>query len=335
MLVPNTNTRARCTGDDELLTYRYLLTAPSSALTLYCPLPGLPGQPTGSPSHLRMLRACVIGLATAPAAAALAPTGVPTLRRARVPRHLGMISSSSPRPAPLAVSADSVVLLSIGAAIAAAHPVPRADLFFAVAYPCYMALTNEWRFGGNVVGVHREFVPLLREGSGPWFMRYVKSFALVSLLLPLPIVFGCFGLGVPLSVSRAAAPHHLLVLTQCACESLTRSPSVAALVRLLIPIGFGAYRMGSLVTWARAATATAIAAGAAAPAVRAWHGVGLCLALANLLMWSYNLFVFLLWRTLPQYLDRREFPTPATRWRGSLLPDIRDSIGGPGVILVE
>ena len=307
---------------------------------------------------MRMLRACVIGLAIAPAAAALAPTGVPTLRRALVPKptytcwpgtaaadpragHLRMISSSTDdqqqqrRPAPLVVSADSVVLLSIGAAVAAAHPVPRADLFFVVAYPCYMALTNEWRFGGNVVGAHREFVPLLREGRGPWFMRYVKSFALVSLLLPLPIVFGCFGLGVPLSVSRAAAPHILLVLTQCACESLTRSPSVAALVRLLIPIGFNAYRMGSLVTWARAATATAIAAGAAAPAVRAWHGVGLCLALANLLMWSYNPFVFLLWRTLPQYLDRREFPTPATRWRGSLLPDIRDSIGGPDVSLVE
>ena len=61
----------------------------------------------------------------------------------------------------------------------------------------------------------------------------------------------------------------------------------------------------------------------------------LCLALANLLMWGYNLFVFLLWRALPQYLDRREFPTPATRWRGSLLPDIRDSIGGEGVVITS
>ena len=81
-----------------------------------------------------------------------------------------MISSSTDdqqqqrRPAPLAVSADSVVLLSIGAAVAAAHPVPLADLFFAVAYPCYMALTNEWRFGGNVVGAHRR--PTLRQRLG-------------------------------------------------------------------------------------------------------------------------------------------------------------------------
>ena len=52
-------------------------------------------------------------------------------------------------------------------------------------------------------------------------------------------------------------------------------------------------------------------------------------------MWGYNLFVFLLWRALPQYLDRREFPTPATRWRGSLLPDIRDSIGGEGVVITS
>ena len=287
--------------------------------------------------QVNMLRfACVIGLAIAPAAA-LAPAGVPTLRRARAPTglHLAMSSGSSSRPAPLTVSADSLVLLSIAGAIAAAHPVPRADLLFSVAYPCYLALTNEWRFGGNAVGAGREFVPLLREGSGPWFKRYVQSFALVGLLLPLPIIFGCFGLGVPLAVSRAAAPHHLLILVQCACEGLTRSPSVAALVRLLIPIGFNAYRMGTLVTWARAATATAFATGPTAPAVRAWRGVGLCLALANLLMWGYNLFVFLLWRTVPQYLDRREFPTPATRWRGSLLPDIRDSIGGEGVVITS
>jgi len=226
------------------------------------------------------------------------------------------------KPSPITISPDSLVLIGFATAIAIVHPVPRKDLVFAVVYPTYLAVMNQWRFGGNAVGVDREFVPLLRQGGGPWFKRYVLSFALAGLLLPLPLVFGCFGLGVPTTISCAAAPHLLLTLVQCACEGLTRSPSVAALVRLLIPIGFNAYRMGILVQWSRCAAASA----ALGPTLSfGWPLVGLVLALANLLMWGYNLFIFLLWRTAPQYLDPIEFPTPPTSWRGALLPRVQNS----------
>ena len=205
---------------------------------------------------------------------------------------------------------DSLVLLGLATAIAVTHPVPRKDLAFASLYPAYLAMMNQWRYGGNAVGIDREFVPLLRQGGGEWFKRYVLSFALVGLLLPLPLVFGCFGLGVPATISLAAAPHLLLTLVQCACEGLTRSPSVAALVRLLIPIGFNTYRMGSLIEWSRCAADAALGARAFAWH-NAWPLIGLLLALANLLMWG---------RTISSSsscgavkLDPVEFPTPTTK----------------------
>ena len=52
----------------------------------------------------------------------------------------------------------------------------------------------------------------------------------------------------------------------------------------------------------------------------AWAWGALALAVGNLLLWSYNLFVFLLLRVVPQYLDPAEFPTPTKRWQWELLP---------------
>ena len=47
------------------------------------------------------------------------------------------------------------------------------------------------------------------------------------------------------------------------------------------------------------------ACGGLAPSLWAWSAVAL--ATANTLVWSYNLFVFLLLRVVPQYLDEEKF----------------------------
>lgn len=278
---------------------------------------------------MAIMCAIVAAIAVLPSAAAFTrPLPVlPVLRKhpaqsSRVAVACVEQPSNSKQPSPLTVSPDSIVLLGIAGSIAYVHPIPFADLAFAVAYPCYLAVMNQWRFGGNSVGADREFVPLLREGRGEWFKQYVLSFALAGLLVPLPVVFGCFIFElVPSAVSAAAAPHLLLTMVQCACEALTRSPSVHALVRLLIPIGFNAYRMGVLFKWSRAA----FDLWQAKPwyVIQPWYALGLSLALTNLVMWTYNLFVFLLWRTTPQYLDPTEFPTPPTEWNGlNLIPSV-------------
>eukprot|EP00751_Fragilariopsis_kerguelensis_P041960 CAMPEP_0171022740 /NCGR_PEP_ID=MMETSP0736-20130129/31647_1 /TAXON_ID=186038 /ORGANISM="Fragilariopsis kerguelensis, Strain L26-C5" /LENGTH=104 /DNA_ID=CAMNT_0011461703 /DNA_START=520 /DNA_END=831 /DNA_ORIENTATION=- len=51
-----------------------------------------------------------------------------------------------------------------------------------------------------------------------------------------------------------------------------------------------------------------------------WNVVGLALAVANAIIWTYNLFVFLLLRTLPQYINRQEFPVADVTWKGQLIP---------------
>ena len=52
----------------------------------------------------------------------------------------------------------------------------------------------------------------------------------------------------------------------------------------------------------------------------AWAAGGLALALTNALLWSYNLFVFLLLRVAPQYLDPLQFGAPPVDWKFALLP---------------
>ena len=105
---------------------------------------------------------------------------------------------------------------------------------------------------------------------------------------------------------------------QCAFEGLTAHARFAALLRLAVPIGFNAYRLGVLRTWLVSAFLTARAGGGLAPSLWAWSAVAL--ATANTLVWSYNLFVFLLLRVVPQYLDEEKFPTPSTNWGWELLP---------------
>jgi hypothetical protein len=211
----------------------------------------------------------------------------------------------------LAPKSDSGVLIFLAWLVARSKRIPVPDMAFAFAFPAYLVLANALRFDGN--NVERPFKPLLREGRGPWFKRYVLSYALVGLLLPLPVVFFA-----PSAIALAAAPHLFLTLVQCALESLTAHARFAPLLRLAVPIGFNAYRLSSLATWTSTALGAALGSVGLAGSVWAWSA--LALAATNVMLWSYNLFVFLLLRVVPQYLDNAEFPTPTKRWQWELLP---------------
>jgi len=213
----------------------------------------------------------------------------------------------------LAPTADSGVLLFLAAVVARSHRLPAADVAFAVGYPAYLLLANRLRFDGGRLDYDSmgssSFKPLLRDGRGPWFKRYVFAYALAGLLLPLPFTFAA-----PPAVAAAAAPHLFLTACQCAFESLTSHARFSALLRLAVPIGFNAYRLSALRVWTSNALLAARSGGGA------WAWSALALALANSAVWTYNLFVFLLLRVAPQYLDPVEFPSPKKRWRWALLP---------------
>lgn len=212
------------------------------------------------------------------------------------------------------------ILLFLAAVIARSHTIPRADLAFAVAFPAYLAFVNEKRFDGNRGGKSMElatfsfgsgFKPLLSSGRGPWFKRYVFTYALLGLLLPLPIVFCA-----PNPVAVAAAPHLFLLAVQFACEGLTANVRFANVLRLAVPIGFNSYRLGTLGVWFTSAWA-ATRAGSGMGSLWAWPA--LALVAANTLLWTYNLFVFLLLRMAPLYIREVQTP-PEVAWRWELIP---------------
>lgn len=218
----------------------------------------------------------------------------------------------------LAPKGDAGLLMVLAFFVARTHRLPAADLAFALVYPLYLMLANVVRFDRCLERSRAEqrFQPLLREGRGTWFKRYILSYALVSLALPLPFVFLA-----PRAVAAAAAPHLFLTAVQSAVESLTAHQRFAPLLRLLVPIGFNVYRLGTLREWCLAAFCTARQTGPGAPLwALAWAAGGLALALTNALLWSYNLFVFLLLRVAPQYLDPLQFGAPPVDWKFALLP---------------
>ena len=86
-------------------------------------------------------------------------------------------------------------------------------------------------------------------------------------------------------------------------ESITKGRTWAAIPRLLVPIGFNTWRLGSLHLWVMEAwkgQGLDMAAGVAGK-------FGVALAVVNAVLWTYNIFYFLLLWTLPQYLDERQF----------------------------
>ena len=86
-----------------------------------------------------------------------------------------------------------------------------------------------------------------------------------------------------------------------ACENTTLK--FHDVLRILVPIGFNAYRLKPLCRWVYLASMISPEAGH-----QAWYYAAFALSIINLAMWSYNLFVFLLLRVLPLYFDKIKTP---------------------------
>lgn len=200
------------------------------------------------------------------------------------------------RTAASPVNPFSVSLAAGCAALAAAGAVPRKDVAFSVAWPLYVFAINTWRFSQNASHRGRPSPRLVSDG---WVPKYAALAGLLAILIPGAVCIyaaatgAVGGGGAPAAaVLQALGPHLFLTAAQVVCESLTSGPSTAMLPRMLVPIGFNTYRLWALWDWCRAA--------AGPPRLGPWH---LALAAANLALWSFNLFGFLLLRMVPLYLD--------------------------------
>jgi hypothetical protein len=185
-----------------------------------------------------------------------------------------------------------VVMISVTTSIAWNFPVPFTDKVFSIIFPVYLLIANALRFQFNGPARRKEInLLLLKEEMLPWFSNYIIIFATIGLIVP----FGLVLLG-PSDVSAAAAPHLFLLLAQITMEGVTNHECYHNLIRILVPIGFNAYRMSSLFTWVAVAFNDL--------SIDYWYQWGFGLAAVNLLAWSYNLFVFLLLRMTPHYTSK-------------------------------
>jgi hypothetical protein len=225
-------------------------------------------------------------------------------------------------------SSKSFIFWILALAIGLSRSIPKVDLAFSICFPLYLALANRFRFDRNApaIAAKGEGLSALREGRGPWLKRYMRSALLIGVLLPI-----IFQLVAPRYISDAAAPHLYLLLVQIATETLTGGVKFYPLLRLINPIGFNTYRMGTLWVWSSTTMSSywrvkdSVAGGLGSSNMFAgkmiiWEVLGLSLALVNLVVWAYNLFVFFLLHKVPKNMDKTEFPAANVVWKGQLFP---------------
>lgn len=135
--------------------------------------------------------------------------------------------------------------------------------------------------------------------------RYVAFAGVIGLLLPVAYILGSFVQGDQKAL-KAASPHLFLL----ACQVLTENASVkfkgtSLPVRALVPIFYNTRRLFSLASWLKSDLSKGLESvglhGMDAPiGASQWILFGRGLAAANMAIWSFNLFCFL----LPVYLPR-------------------------------
>jgi hypothetical protein len=186
--------------------------------------------------------------------------------------------------------------------LASSGLVPLLDLAFAVLATAYFIFLNT-----------SIFKPPTRGGPPPDVLgkkglvqRWTLFTALVGLLLPTGYVLGAFVHGDQTAL-KAAAPHLFLLGCQVLTENVTfRSDGVSLPVRALVPVFYNVRRLFTLVDWVKAdmgkgAGAVGMHGAGTGPfSPEQWIMFGRVLAMANLAVWTLNLFFFL----IPVYLPR-------------------------------
>eukprot|EP00878_Enallax_costatus_P027608 GHUV01029742.1.p1 GENE.GHUV01029742.1~~GHUV01029742.1.p1 ORF type:complete len:203 (-),score=45.43 GHUV01029742.1:1117-1725(-) len=191
-----------------------------------------------------------------------------------------------------AVNPFSLSLIAGCSTLAALGGVPAHDISFSLAWPAYIAAINWLRFSNNRSMADKESLGLVSED---WVKHYAAFAGVIAILVPaiLCLVAAITDRGSPSGslVLRALGPHLYLIAAQVVCEFFSNNKHVARLPLMLVPIGFNTYRMWTLIAWCKAVVAADMGS---------FH---VCLAFGNLLFWAFNLFVFLLLKMVPLYLN--------------------------------
>jgi hypothetical protein len=180
----------------------------------------------------------------------------------------------------------------------------------------------------NKLCFERHDDPFASHSQSSWFPKYLKCFTLFGCLFPVILVLVGYGWHDNTSAGAAAAAPHLFVLVvQIIMETLSRRYQWHGYIMTLVPIGFSIYREFTLATWVQESyqvlLVTDNTTSNSMDSVLSMISFGL--AVVNIVLWSYNCFIFLLLRMMPVYIDQERYPMPNVEWDviGGLLPVIR------------
>lgn len=205
---------------------------------------------------------------------------------------VGGRASTSHMARPTGINPFSINLLAGCIVLASLGAIPAHDVVFSLAWPAYIAAINCLRFDNNRSQAGKGSPGLVSED---WVKQYAGVGGVLAILVPgaLCVVAAAsdWSRGKTSVVLRTLGPHLYLIAAQVICESFSSNAHVAMLPRMLVPIGFNTYRMWTLVAWCRVAVAAKMGP------------LHVGLAVSNVLFWAFNLFVFLLLKMVPQYLD--------------------------------
>ncbi|MBA0631243.1 hypothetical protein Godav_003256 [Gossypium davidsonii] len=179
--------------------------------------------------------------------------------------------------------------------------VPLLDLLFPAIASAYIIALSRFAFpsNGHVSTASQEIF----QGS-KLFRLYVILGTAVGLFLPLAYVLGGFARGDNHDV-RSATPHLFLLSFQILTENVIGGLSLfSPPVRALVPLLYTVRRIFVLVDWIHDVWLNKTLPVNAQLKDIVWHWLGKCLAAANLLYFSINLFFFLIPRFLPRAFER-------------------------------
>ena len=205
-------------------------------------------------------------------------------------------------------------ILAAPMALAYYREIPFWDLFFVIAFSTYLGLANRFRFDNNskLYQVRKrkgleypEKPEWFEQSNETWFMRYMLFAATLGVLVPLGMQFVA-----PPPVAQAAAPHLFVLVCQIVMEHSVNNPRFHPLLQVMTPIAFSAYRMATLKSWVK----VAFDIHDHNTAGITWEKAGFLLAVANLIFWTYNLFIMLALRVLPPCMQQTKFLDANVAW---------------------
>ncbi|KQJ82265.1 uncharacterized protein LOC100824876 [Brachypodium distachyon] len=184
--------------------------------------------------------------------------------------------------------------------------VPLIDLAFPVATTLYLLALSRLAFP-SLPAAHSAAAKSQQEifRGSKLFQVYVVLGTTVGLFLPLAHVLGGFARGDDAAV-RSATPHLFLLSCQILTENLVGTLGVfSPPLRALVPLLYTVRRVFLIVDWIYDVWSDSKFLTRSTPVQeKAWVWFGRYLAVANLVYFSVNLFVFLIPRFLPRAFEK-------------------------------